>query len=178
MFTVSFDTRDLDDLMRGLGNLSGDIKGKAIARALKHTTAIAKTRVVRKSAASTGMRQKDIRSVTVAVNTGADIASVIMRSGWIPLYQLGSVRQTRDGVSVRNWGTHQGTFLATMASGHTGVFKRSSAARLPVRELWGPNPAADVQNHEDEFMDVLEDVADEKLRPRLEHEIDRLLSSL
>lgn len=49
-------------------------------------------------------------------------------------------RQTRKGVSVAiNVGKRKlikGAFLATMKSGHRGVFKREGKARLPIDELF------------------------------------------
>jgi hypothetical protein len=49
-------------------------------------------------------------------------------------------RQTRKGVSVEvNRGQRKlvkSAFLATMKSGHTGVFVRQGKARLPIRELY------------------------------------------
>lgn len=53
-------------------------------------------------------------------------------------------RQTKKGVSVEvNRGKRtliQGAFLATMKSGHKGVFRRKGAARLPIQELLGSRP--------------------------------------
>lgn len=53
-------------------------------------------------------------------------------------------RQTKRGVSVEvNQGKRTvvaGSFVATMKSGHKGVFKRVGAARLPIRELLGSRP--------------------------------------
>jgi hypothetical protein len=53
-------------------------------------------------------------------------------------------RQTRKGVSVAvNRGARTlvlGAFVATMGSGHRGVFIRRGLARLPIRELLGSRP--------------------------------------
>ena len=57
-----------------------------------------------------------------------------------------SIRQTKRGVSAHAFGERRlfrGTFLATMSSGHRGIFKRADASsggrvgRLPIRELRG-----------------------------------------
>ena len=54
-------------------------------------------------------------------------------------------RQIRAGVSVAvNRGKRtvvRGAFVATMQSGHVGVFRRRGATRLPIRELLGSRPA-------------------------------------
>jgi len=53
-------------------------------------------------------------------------------------------RQTAKGVSVEvNRGKRtliKGAFLATMKSGHRGVYVREGTARLPIRELLGSRP--------------------------------------
>ena len=67
-------------------------------------------------------------------------------------------RQTRKGVSVEvNRGKRtliKGAFLATMASGHKGVFVRKGIRRLPIRELLGSRPA-DALLHKGEAEGVL-----------------------
>lgn len=53
-------------------------------------------------------------------------------------------RQTRKGVSVEvNRGKRTlvaGSFVATMKSGHKGVFRRQGKERLPIEELRGSRP--------------------------------------
>lgn len=53
-------------------------------------------------------------------------------------------RQTKKGVVVEvNKGKRtlvDGSFLATMRSGHLGVFRRKGKARLPIEELRGSRP--------------------------------------
>jgi len=67
-------------------------------------------------------------------------------------------RQTRRGVSVEvNRGKRtliKGAFLATMASGHKGVWIRRGRKRLPIRELLGSRPA-DALLHKGEAEGVL-----------------------
>lgn len=62
-------------------------------------------------------------------------------------------RQTKKGVVVEvNRGKRTliaGSFLATMKSGHKGVFKRRGSARLPIDELLGSRPV-DALLHEGE----------------------------
>lgn len=62
-------------------------------------------------------------------------------------------RQTKKGVSVEvNRGKRtvvKRSFLATMRSGHEGVFQRLGSARLPIRELLGSRPL-DALSHDGE----------------------------
>lgn len=66
-------------------------------------------------------------------------------------------RQTKKGVSVEvNRGKRtlvKGSFVATMKSGHVGVFHRRGKARLPIRELRGSRPV-DALLHEGEAQGV------------------------
>lgn len=87
------------------------------------------------------------RALTMARPRGGDIASMewaLKVSGQpVPLVAYPH-RQTRQGVSVEvNTGKRTlvaGAFLATMKSGHEGVFKRRGKARLPIHELLGSRP--------------------------------------
>lgn len=66
-------------------------------------------------------------------------------------------RQGKKGVTVEvNPGKRtlvKGSFVAAMKSGHKGVFKRSGAARLPIKELFGSRPI-DALLHEGEAQGV------------------------
>ena len=176
--SVHVDARDYEQLARALNHLPGQIKAKAIARALSRVGEMARTQVVRRAAQQSGMPQRDVRSRTLSFNAGGTTQEIVMRSEWWPLYKLGGARQTKTGVTVRNWGHHRGAFIAGMRSGHEGVFRREGKSRLPIRELWGPNPVSFVLDHPDEYEAILAEVAETALVPRLVHELDRLLASI
>lgn len=63
----------------------------------------------------------------------------------VPVINYGSPRQTRKGVTVSiNKGKRvliRHAFIATMRSGHEGVFKRTGKKRLPIRELYSSSVA-------------------------------------
>lgn len=172
---IRFDASEIQQLSRAIGNLPGEIKAKAFARAMGRMREMTRTRIVKRSSERTDVQQKVIRSRTVAYfNAGSATIEAVMRSGWIPLYQLGAT-QTSKGVRVRLRGSYRSAFIAKMSNGHTGVMKRVGKARLPIRELYGPNPAHDITNNPDEFLKVLAEVIEDHLAPRVLHEIDRLL---
>ena len=62
-----------------------------------------------------------------------------------------------------------------MRSGHAGVFLRAGKARLPIHELFGPNPAHDITNHPDVYQLLIDDVAEAYVMPRMMHELSRVL---
>lgn len=172
---IQADTSDFVHLSRAIGRLPGEIKAKAFARAGRRVVDMARTRIVRRSAERVDLPQKVIRERTTAMfNAGGNTADVVMKSNWIPLYKLGAVQGSK-GVRVRLRGSYKSAFIATMKSGHTGVMKREGAARLPIRELFGPNPAHDVTNNDGEYLKVLAEIIEQHMAPRVLHELDRLL---
>lgn len=172
---IRVDASDFVHLSRAIARLPDEIKAKAAARAMRRVTDMARTRIVRRSSERVDLPSAMVRALTTAqFNAGGNTAEVVMRSNWIALYKLGAT-QTSSGVRVRGRGSYRSAFIATMASGHAGVFKRSGKSRLPVRELFGPNPAHDITNNPDEFLQVLAEIIQSHLMPRYLHEVERLL---
>lgn len=172
---VHVDASDFEALGRAINNLPGEIKAKAMARAMRRLRDMARTRVVRRSAERTDLKQSVVRQVTTAYfNAGGNSIEVVEKSGWISLYELGAT-QTKSGVRVRLRGSYKSAFIAQMASGHKGVMKRRGKDRLPIRELFGPNPAHDITNNPDVYLDVMAELIEEYLAPRVLHELGRLL---
>lgn len=171
--TLHVDSSDFDHLSRAFARLPGEIKAQAASRALRRVVDMARTRVVKRSAERVDVGQGVIRERTKARAAG-DSADVIMKSDWISLYKLGA-KQNKRGVTVRLRGSYRHAFIAQMQSGHRGVFIRESKTRIPIRELYGPNPAHDITNNPDVFLAVLAEVMEQHLLPRYLHEVDRLL---
>lgn len=143
-----------------LGALEAGSMKAALKRALKKAGATA-SRDMRSEASKRVRARKRIKVsyITRAFTlrrTGGDIANMAWAlnvSGEpVPLVAYPH-RQTKKGVSVEvNRGKRTlvaGSFKATMKSGHLGVFKRSSGARLPIDELRGSRPV-DALLHEGE----------------------------
>lgn len=84
--------------------------------------------------------------------------TLLVRGTPVPLIAY-PARQTKRGVSVEvNRGKRsflKGAFIATMKTGHKGVFVRKGKARLPIRELYGSRPV-DALLHEGEAQHVQE----------------------
>lgn len=175
MTQVIFDASEIDQLGRAFRNLSGEIKTKAMARAMRRMRDMARTQVVRLGAARVDIPVGKVRERTTAYfNAGGNTIEVVEKSGWIRLYELGATR-TAVGVRVRGRGSYRHAFIAGMASGHTGVMRRVGMSRLPIRELFGPNPAHDVTNNPEDYLDLMTTLIEDNLLPRVLHEIDRLL---
>lgn len=168
------DAAEFTRFEREFKRLPHQLRAKAFSRAMRRVSRTVRTRVVRRSAERISIPQKFVRRTYTMLGTGRNTIEAVVRSGWIPLYKLGA-RQTRRGVTVRGRGRIDHAFIATMQSGHTGAFMRIGARRLPIRELFGPNPASDIANSPDVFEKVLVDVAETELAKRLLHETSRLL---
>ena len=136
--------------------LSSDLTDKAGVRALNKVAAQAKTAASREiRAAGYNMKAARIKDrITVRPATAGNPVAIVRCSGRpIPLVEF-SARETKAGVtvSVKNGRKAiKGAFIATMPSGHRGVFVRVGKAHkkmmvrgkaawhgLPIKELYGP----------------------------------------
>jgi hypothetical protein len=130
----------------------GPMKG-ALKRALKKAGATA-LRDMRAEASKRVRARKAIRGSYVRAalklrrpKGGGGISSmewaVDVSGKPVPLYAYPH-RQTKKGVSVQvNRGKRTllaGAFVATMRSGHVGIFRRRGKERLPIEELRGSRP--------------------------------------
>lgn len=121
----------------------------AVARALNRATASARTVMVRGMAADMGLKQAVIRKdiVTTEASAGRLFTRLAVSGAPIPLIHFSAKgpypsRGRGRGVSYRlpgSKGRIADAFIAQMASGHRGVFRRVGRARLPIVELHGPS---------------------------------------
>lgn len=143
---------------------TGPLKS-ALVRALKKAGATA-LRDMRAEASKRVRARKRIkasyvrRALTVERPKGSNVAALawtVKVSGEaVPLVAY-PARQTKKGVSVEvNRGKRtllKGAFIATLKSGHKGVYRRRGKARLPIEELRGSRPV-DALLHEGEAQGV------------------------
>ena len=100
------------------------------------------------------------RAITLRRASGTDIAgmswAVNVSGEPVPLVAY-PYRQTKQGVSVEvNRGKRmllKGAFVATLKSGHVGIFRRKGKTRLPIEELRGSRPV-DALLHQGEAQGV------------------------
>lgn len=115
----------------------------AIARALNRARTAARTVQVREMSRDMGISQSAIKKEVRETNATPTklFCRIEVTGARIPLYQF-KARQTKRGVSYKlpgGAGKIDSAFIATMRSGHMGVFKRKGARRLPIQELYGPS---------------------------------------
>lgn len=176
MFTLFADASPYGRLARIMSRLPMDMRRKVFSRAMRRTTQTGLSRVVKRSAERIDVPQKKVRALTRSYVAGDGDGEIVVRSKWIPLHDLGA-SQTASGVTVKLRGHYKSAFLAAMKSGHEGVFRRDGSKRLPISELFGPNPANEIGNNPDVYLDVLNDVIEDVFLPRALHELSRLLPS-
>lgn len=84
------------------------------------------------------------------------LADVVGTGRAIPLINF-AAKMKGEGTTAKAWGEgklYPSTFVATMKSGHTGVFKRVGDRRseegneLGIKELWGPGVAQEMSREE------------------------------
>ncbi|MBK8159133.1 MAG: phage tail protein [Rhodospirillaceae bacterium] len=119
----------------------------------------------------------DVRKRLRAIKATRENLTGILRASKyaLPLVAF-SARQVKAGVTAREWGqrrTYKGAFIATMKTGHRGVFKRVGDDRLPIRQLWGPG-VGHVMRAPDVRAD-LEALIRERLPINLKRQIERRL---
>lgn len=129
-----------------LDQLSPRRRGQALSVAVNDTARQVRTRSARDVAKGMGMTRKNVdKAIVIRPYSQPDTLTATVRGRGVPLPLMQfAAKQTRKGVTAKAWGNRKlypGTFIATMKSGHQGVFRRTSKARLPIKELYGSGVA-------------------------------------
>lgn len=121
----------------------------AEVRAINRTMGSVRTVMVRAIADDLGLKQKDVRDALRMSQASlgrpeAVLAAKLKRIELIDFSATGPEpsRGKGRGVSYKLSGSRSripNAFIATMSSGHRGVFVRKAKARLGIRQLWGPS---------------------------------------
>lgn len=163
------------------------MRDTAMVRALNKTADQVKVQAARAVRdAGYGIKIADIkRGISVRYAKAGEMRALVVVNGRpIPLIQY-SARQTAKGVSVSVKAGRKlisGAFIATMPSGHKGVFVRQPDARhrkvanankpgwhaLPIRELFGPSVPDGMAN--DKVQAALQQFISDRFPKLLDHE--------
>jgi hypothetical protein len=175
--SVKLDDRDLQ---RGIAGLKKKFPS-AIRRAVSRTTTSVRTAASKAILADTALPSKTIKDqVKVTLSTEAGGAKIEVSGGRIPLIDFSArgpepSRGKGRGVSYRLPGGRTripNAFIATMRSGHRGVFIRTGKARTPILEQFGVS----LVHVFEKLLPQLADTAREALAKNLKHEISYALS--
>lgn len=110
----------------------------ALVRALNKTARWMRIQIARDCADELKVRVKDINAglITLKASASSPQSGVGLKpsAGVIKASQLGSAQQNSGGVRA---GRHDWphAFIASMPSGHRGVFRRRGPSRLPISEV-------------------------------------------
>jgi hypothetical protein len=156
----------------------------AMARALSHTGAKAKTQVIRALTEQTGLkRQVLVRAVKPSMR--GQLTFVLETKGGDIALKFFGARETKKGVSAAPWNARRvyaSTFLkgglfpnrVPLSKGGGNVFQRTGKSRLPISKvksgLYIPTEMLKGQT-----VAAWEQVIQSDLAPRVEHEVERML---
>lgn len=175
-------TLHVGDALAALDGFSDRLKSKALPRALNKVADQAKVQASREIRAAGYQLKVSVIKAAITLkraNRNTLQAEVIASAPMMPLYSY-AARRTKKGITVAVRGgqrkliQNQHAFIATMRSGHTGIFERvvvggKRAPRLPIRELYGPSIPQAFANKT--VQQALVRVVRERFPAILEHEI-------
>ena len=172
--SVKLDTGGLEKDLASLGSAIPLV----MSRALNRAAVSGRTAMAQVISRDTGIASKNIRS-EIRINNASrsrPVVEIEIRGRRIPLiaFQAKGPEPSRGrgrGVSYRlptGRGRIPNAFIATMPSGHRGVYKRKTTRRLPILELFGPS----LPNVFEKHISTFQRAASESLIKNLRSEIN------
>lgn len=165
MSSISIQT-DFSESERFLDALPREIYN-AQRSAIRTTTTFASKLLSQKLADATGIKQSAFKQLRIRSFIAQDAKSARIWFGYRPLAPIlaGKLEQETTGASAGSY-FFQGGFVATMRSGHTGIFKRVRKARLPIKEQFIKLPQAE------SIMREVSEVAERELLTRFTQKLE------
>lgn len=144
MLEIRFDDDKIKKVQRELRNFPKALP-KVMSRGLNRTATSARTEISRSLSKRIGLKIKDVRDkLSLQRASYSNWRSAVRISGKkIGLIKF-RVRQTKKGVTYKHGRKRvlvRHAFIATMKTGHRGVFLRKGIERLPIKEIRGPSLA-------------------------------------
>lgn len=141
LIEIQFDEAQLKRVRRAVASIRNGF-AKVAQGAITKTLTRVKSLTVRTLARDAGIKQKSLRRDITVKRPSFKVLAGFVRfgAGRVPIWEM-FARQGAKGVAFRGRGGPQlipGAFVATMRSGHVGVWKRTGKGRA-IRELFGPS---------------------------------------
>ena len=116
---------------------------RATMRSLNRSLTTGRAVLARLISQDMGLRIGDAKDAILVEQASAAKMEIRLKASLrrLPLVQF-NARQTARGVTYKGGSGRSvvpSAFLATMSTGHTGVFKRVGKPRLPIKQLYGPS---------------------------------------
>lgn len=181
-------TLEGDTMKRLVGQLSDKRFRQAMSVGMNASARQVQAQTSRVVSKQMGVQQKRVRrSITIKpyASPGSLTATIRGSGKRLPLFEF-KAKQVPAGVKASAWGkakVYDGAFLATMASGHQGVFKRNGPKRKmisgtykgkmrqPIEELWGPGIASTML--EQAISAQLVEYGEERMLANLNRQLER-----
>jgi hypothetical protein len=125
---------DIRAVLRDLKHLERTVVPRATATALNRTNERVRTQIVKGLSGSLGILQKRVRRRVILPRALRATRHKLTASGltlftFVPeIYRLRTVEARREAQGPNR-------FIATMPSGHVGLFRRRGPTRLPIQEI-------------------------------------------
>lgn len=147
----------------------------AVNDTARQTQTVAARAVAKKLGVKVGAAKRQLR--LHRSNARTLTATIKPSGGSLKLIDFRARHRREDvGATAKVFGTqrtYRGAFIATMKSGHRGVFVRRGAGRLPIRELYAPGIQRTLL--QDEVSKAVMDHANSRLAANMARQIDRAL---
>ncbi len=160
-------------------DINGTHGGVGIYRALNHTAGKVRTYLKRSLTQWTGLNRvkpADQALTQKYAGPGHLEAAIIVKDKFasITAENFGAVwNRSMPGVQHRAWNRVQIAQGSFMIPGKKPAFHRVGPGRFPIKPLFGPNYAREVERHEREVRGVVEGMMRTDFIPRVRHEIER-----
>jgi DNA-binding transcriptional regulator of glucitol operon len=193
-FEVKVDVREVVNAATQITAL-GKRTRKAIVSALSRAGDMGFTQVRRSLAEQTGIKQADLVHGSSGIRKqlatlGSLEYDVVAKSSCTPLSYFNPT-QTGAGVSASPWGQRrvfQGAFMATVKSGHVGVWAHEAGpaqyarrvhayySQVNIRQLWGPSITKEMIK--EPTPTAFKKAVTDNFTPRLTHELERMIAAI
>jgi hypothetical protein len=126
---------DIDQIIRQMRGTESQVQVAAM-RALNKTALWLKSQSVKEISTQKKLQQKIIRDrLNIIKASKSSLKALVVASLYgIKASLIGNMRQTSTSAKAGKM-EFKGAFVATMPTGHRGIFKRKRASRLPIREV-------------------------------------------
>lgn len=140
---------NLQNVIGALGDLSEGLRARVAVRTLNDAARGGRVAGYRAVAAASGLGiRKTAAGFTYKPANAATLqASITARGRYVGVVEF-DARETTAGVSARPWNrsqTFRSAFIATGKNGNRQVFVRRGKARQPIKSLWGPSIARELE---------------------------------
>lgn len=186
--SINIDSSDIARLEKIFAAMPHEIRHRVAGRAMKRMAQRAKTIIVKDVASLVQIAQKHVHSRTKTFyDTGDMSLDTNVTSAFIPLIEIGGRRMraelneterrarrrlARAGKELK--GSYRQAFLATVKRDQA-VFRREGAARGPLDEMHGPNPAHAIANAPERYEALMMEILRTYLVDRVLHEMQQAL---